>query len=728
MGLSPLDLHRSFRDALKEGKTGIREHSGIFKNRNIFAGIVPDFDPEQYFTTDECETFDRTAQMGYIAAKSAMNDAKIPDTAQRDRIALALGTSHGGRSQMDRFVLQGSDLEQSGMPKRLLVTAAHFQQTSAVISKLDVHGPSATLSNACSSSGAAIACGLEWLLSGKCDYAIVGGADGFSRLTFAGFDALGAMADGPCAPFSEPVGLSLGDGAGFLVLETMEQAEARGATIHAELWGYGLSWDAYHITAPEPSGEGMNRAIQMAVDRAGTPASEIEYVNVHGTGTRSNDLAETVGLLRYFNGSPPPVSATKSQTGHMLGASSVMGVITSVLGMQSDWLPPTSNFTTPRSGCEIDVIPNHSRPKQWSCFMAQSAAFAGANAVVIGGKPKANRVSVKAEDDDIVISGMGVVSPLGCSLDRFADAITQQQSGLRPVSDFDASDCRCQLAGMVTDFNARKLMPTLNLRRVDRIAAYATIAASLSLQHAKLWPLQSRADRTGLIVGVARGAATSYERYLQSVAGEKWESGSAVYFPNLVMSSVGGQVSANLGIKGITSSLVGSTSAGLQALLHAWELFRRNPSQDAVVIVGADEIAPLYYRLFDRLQQLAPTQNGESQFIPYDSSSSGMVLGEGGAALVIERASRVRARGGRILAKLSGSGLTQDAADSDAPSPPVNGFSAPVNLHSRKPKLDRMKSVTFTAQGKDGSLTMRASFAPSMRSLDSVLSPRPSII
>ncbi len=658
-----------FAEVLRNGKTGIRKHSGLLQDKDVWAGLVEDFQPESHFSEIELEEFDRTAQMGYLAAKQAVDDAAFSLQVHSARTALTLGTSHGGRSQFDRFVMDGSDADSADAPNRLLKTAAHYQQTAAVSCKLGVHGPTATLSNACSSSGAAIAYAIELLRSGKCDFAIAGGADGFSRLTYSGFSALGAVSDGPCAPFSEPVGLSLGDGAAFVVLETLEQAEERSAKIYAEIWGYGLSWDAYHITAPEPSGEGMNRAIHMAAQNAGIKRETIDYVNVHGTGTRSNDLAETVGLLRYFEGSPPPVSATKSQTGHMLGASSTVGVISCIIGMSQNWLPPTSNFTTVRSGCELDVVPNQSRPQEWSCFMAQSAAFAGANAVIIGGKPNRNRMQQLFPDDEIVISGIGIVSPIGFGFDAYCKSVREGISGIVPITEFDTSECRCRVAGMVRDFLPRKLMPSINLRRVDRVAAFATIAASMALQDAKRWPLQANAERTGLVVGVCRGAAASYEKYLASVADCQWDKASAIYFPNLVMSSVGGQVSASLGIKGITSSLVGGTAAGLQSLVHAWELFRRNPTQDSVVVLAADELAPFYYRLFDRGGKLASSQpndqsNAHRYFAPYDPDGDGMVLGEGSASFVLERASSVRARGGRIYATLQGSGLTNNASAS----------------------------------------------------------------
>lgn len=647
-----------YTSRLRDGKIGIAKHSDVFEDKTVCAGIVTSFNESGRFSKEQETAYDRTAKMAIDAASEAIRHAAVEPTRLEDRLGLVLGTSHGGRSQLDRFVESGSRIEGPQTSQRLLVTSAHFQQTGAVAAFLSVHGPTVTLSNACSSSGAAIAYAIELLRSGQCDAVVAGGADGFSKLTLSGFTSLGAVSDSPCAPFSEPIGLSLGDGAGFLVLERADDALARGADVHAELWGYGLSWDAYHITAPEPSGEGMVRAMKMAVGQAGVDRQDIGYVNVHGTGTRSNDVAEAVGLRHFFGDDcVPPLSATKSQTGHMLGASSVVGVITSIVGMNGGWLPPTSNYTSPRSGCELDCVPNESRESKYSCFMAQSAAFAGANAVIIGGKPKFSNeaqddIASQDEADSVVVSGMGVVSPLGFTLDDFYKALLESKSGISDVDDPTLSACGCRQAGYVRDYKPRKLMPTLKLRRVDRVASFATIATAFALQNAGRWPVEGDGAETGLVVGVSRGAATSYEKYLASVEGCQWDAASAVYFPNLVMSSVGGQVSSMLGLRGITSSLVGSTAGGLQALVHAYELFRRNPRQEAVVVVATDEIAPLFFKLFDRLGVL---RNGKPD-------SKGMVLGEGAAALVLERESAVTARQGKALARISGYGMTNDAS------------------------------------------------------------------
>ncbi len=644
-----------FSENLKAGRTGIQRHENVFTDRIAWAAIVADFKPEEHFTEAERERFDRTAQMGILAARQAINAAGAVEV-PANRRALVFGTSHGGRSQLDRFVESGNDIEVPGTAERILEKAAHYHQAAAIASTLGVHGPCVTLSNACSSSGAAIAYAMELLRSGQCDWVIAGGADGFSKLTYSGFEALGAMADGPSAPFSDPIGMSLGDGAGFIVLERMADARQRGARIEAELYGWGLSWDAYHITAPEPSGEGMLRAIEMAMHDAGIEKHHIDYINVHGTGTRANDAAESVGLQRYFadtkTGQVPPLSATKSLTGHMLGASSALGVIASIVGMNHNWLPPTANFTTPRPGCELDVIPNVARSGSIRYFIAQSAAFAGANAVVIGGKPdQPTRSPIKHQEDTIVVSGIGVVSPLGCDLKSFSQAIEQGRSGLVSSDEAAFLGQTGFEVGWLRDYQPRKLMPALNLRRVDRVASFATIAASLALKDAGLYPMADGGKRTGLIAAITRGAATSYEKYLESVQGQQWKEASAVYFPNLVMSSVGGQVSSALGIRGLTSSLVGGGAAGLQALAHAIELFKRNDRQDSVIVVAADELSSLFFKLFAR-QGLLKGSSADNQ----------VVLGEGAVAIVLEKQRSASERNLTPYAAITGYGLTHSGS------------------------------------------------------------------
>lgn len=660
------DNYEQFARNLLAGRGGIKQYAHLFPGQLIWAGLSSE--PETITQFDRLDaavlaTLDRTARLAASAMAEALADSGLlaegRSLAADGRMALIMGTSHGGRSQLDRFVESGADADDADNAHRLLESATHQRQTATLASCFGVHGPVVTVSTACSSSGIAIAYGCELLRAGKVDAVVAGGADAFSKLTYAGFDSLGAIADCPCGPFSETIGITLGEGAGFVVLERLEQATARKARIHAELFSHGITWDAHHLTAPEPSGEGMRRAMVHALVKAGATTEQIDYINAHGTGTRANDIAESLAVKRLFGaGTIPPVSATKSFIGHALGASSVIGCLAALAGSEREQLPPTLNFGSQRPGCDLDYVPNQSRAAGIERFMANSAAFGGVNCVLHGGRYRPDGVPASAaRTDTIMITGIGVISPLGHDLDEFTEGLRKGQSGICPIGRFDVDSLQARHAGLVTDFNTRRLMPSVNLRRIDVVTQYATVAASLALGDAGLGLWRQQSERIGLVVGTTRGAVGSFEKYLASVEGCGWQNASAVYFPNLVMSSIGGNVSNILRLQGLASTCLGGVGVGLHALVNGLEFLRREPACDAVVVVAADEINRLYFRLYERLGRLA-TQTDKPRL--YDPAGDGLVLGEGAVALVLQRAAGL-GDGATPYAAIDGYGLTNDA-------------------------------------------------------------------
>ncbi len=189
------------------------------------------------------------------------------------------------------------------------------------------------------------------------------------------------MAPAPISPFSEGIGVSFGEGAGFVVLESLSRARARDARIYGEFLGYGLTGDAHHVTSPHPAGEGLKRAMARCLERAGMEPQQIDYINAHGTGTRDNDTAETQAVAALFNGyTVPPVSSTKSYFGHTLGAAGILEFIVSILAMKEGFIPPTINFETARPGCELDYVPNQPRAGTIRAFVSNSAASGASTA------------------------------------------------------------------------------------------------------------------------------------------------------------------------------------------------------------------------------------------------------------------------------------------------------------------------------------------------------------
>jgi 3-oxoacyl-[acyl-carrier-protein] synthase II len=278
-------------------------------------------------------------------------------------------------------------VKDGGGPASLLVPHQPASVTDLVARHLGAHGPRTTIMTACSSSATAIGYAADRIRLGHVEVALAGGAEGLTRLTYAGFGCLRATAPGdePCRPFdAERKGLTLGEGAAVLVLEDYERARARGAAILAVVAGWGITADAHHMTAPHPEGDGAARAMQMALDDAKLSADAIGYVNAHGTGTPHHDAAETLAVKRIFGARAPsvPVSSIKSMVGHTLGAAGAIEAAASVLSLARGFLPPTVHLRAPDPAFGLDYIPGAARDVAVEALLSNSFAFGGNNTVL----------------------------------------------------------------------------------------------------------------------------------------------------------------------------------------------------------------------------------------------------------------------------------------------------------------------------------------------------------
>jgi 3-oxoacyl-[acyl-carrier-protein] synthase II len=636
------------------------------------AAEIVGYEPSNYFNQPNETSLDRSAQFGILAALQALEHANVKlSDFKPERVALVVGICAGGQTGIDAAALRDGRGRMEDSQK--LFADAQYAQTDAIGDLLGIHGPRITLSTACASSGTALSYAYEVLESGKADLVLAGGADPFSASTYAGFYALGAMAPQPCAPFSEPIGVTFGEGAGFVVLERLDDANRRSTSVYGELAGYGVSADAHHITSPHPAGEGLCRAMQSALSRAGIKREEIDYINAHGTGTRDNDTAETMAIRQLFQGadSIPPVSSTKSYFGHTLGAAGVLEFIVSLLCAREQILPPTLNFVQPRHGCDLDYIPNHVRSGNVRYFLSNSAAFGGVNAVLLGSprlNPQHSRPSRRG--GGVCVTGLGTISSIGLGVEEFAESLRNCRSGFELIDRFDTTRQRAKKAGLVKNLNPKRLAAALDVRRLDALNQYAGVASGLAFRDACLEVKRIPEERLGVVVGLTRGPVSTQKRFMESLEHDGLENLSAKYFPAMVVSTVAGQVAQLLRIKGLSSTVVDGATAGLQALIHAFEILRLDDSLDAIVVVAADEVGSLNFRAFDEAGMLATadTPMGEA-LCPYDGCSAGTILGEGAAALVLERTSSALARGARVYADIKGSGQTADACNSSALEP-----------------------------------------------------------
>lgn len=378
-------------DAIVAGKCGI-ETISLFDPEKFSAKIVSevkDFDPSSIMDGKEVKKADRFIQLGLKAAMEAMEDARFDDDIDRERFGVSSASGIGGLPAIEK----NSVICDTRGPRRI----SPFFIPSALVNMLggfvsiyqNLKGPNLSSVTACAAGTHAIGEAAKTIMVGGADRMLVVGAEsavcGAGVGGFAAMKALSTRNDDPqtsSRPFDKDRdGFVMGEGAGALVLEDLEVAQARGAKIYAELIGFGESGDANHITTPTM--DGPLRAMKAAYRMAGEP--QIDYVNAHGTSTPINDKNETAALKELFGGkeSCPPVSSTKGQIGHCLGAAGSMEAIISIMAMERGIIPPTINYTTPDENCDLDYVPNQAREAELNVVMSNSFGFGGTNGVVI---------------------------------------------------------------------------------------------------------------------------------------------------------------------------------------------------------------------------------------------------------------------------------------------------------------------------------------------------------
>lgn len=387
--VSPIGLNVSeFRKNLFAGKSGIESVGFTYRNSEVRfpAAAVKDFNVENWLDPKKASLLDRFAQFAVAAAKQAMDDSGLVLTPElAERTAVITGTGVGGQNTLEESYMKL--LDEKSSPRvhpftipRLMANAGSSQISMAT----GITGPGFTVASACASAIHAMGVTLHMLRSGFIDAAITGGSE--SCLTFGtlkGWEALRVMAPDVCRPFSKDrAGMVLGEGAGMFVLETLENAQARGAKIYAEFVGFGMSSDAKDITTPDA--KGAARAVENAIRDAGIQPTDVDYINAHGTGTRINDLTETAVLHHVFgpHAKKLAVSASKSMFGHALGAAGALEMLATILAVTDDMAPPTLNYLGLDPECDLDYVPNIARPMKVNIALNNSFAFGGLNAVV----------------------------------------------------------------------------------------------------------------------------------------------------------------------------------------------------------------------------------------------------------------------------------------------------------------------------------------------------------
>ncbi len=395
--ISPIGIGvEKFWKSLLEGKSGIRPitHFDASQFDCQICGDVPDFNPLDHFTTKEARHLARFVQFAVAASNEAIRNANLDlKNIDLDRAGVLIGSGIGSietiEDEFRKYLEKGpSRISPFFIPKIIINEASG--QVSIVTG---LRGPNTCVATACATATNGIGDAARFIQYGDADVMVAGGTESATTiLGLGGFCALKALTKRNHEPekASRPFDLNrdgfvMAEGAGITVLESLEHAKARGAKILAELVGYGRTGDAFHITAPESTGAGAAKAMELAIKDAGLKPQDISYINAHGTSTGLNDKVETMAIKRVFGSyaKKVPVSSTKSMTGHLLGAAGGVEFAASILAIRDQIAPATINYETPDPDCDLDYIPNHARKMNITSVMSNSLGFGGHNAVVI---------------------------------------------------------------------------------------------------------------------------------------------------------------------------------------------------------------------------------------------------------------------------------------------------------------------------------------------------------
>jgi 3-oxoacyl-[acyl-carrier-protein] synthase II len=374
-----------FWENLLKGKSGISPVSS-FDTSNHFThngGEVKNFKPEEFIPKEKLPLLSRASQLAIAAAKLSIKDANLSNAyISKMNVGTCIGITSGATQVIEHIDDKLINNEELGED---LIRQLPVHSTPAIIAKeLNLEGPNLIFSTACAAGNYAIGYGYDLIRSHRADVVLAGGSDPFSRIAFTGFNQLSAVAPEKCQPFdNNRKGMMVAEGAGILVLESLENVLKKKAHIYAEILGYGLSCDAYHIT--QPSVGGVSQCMIKALRESGIKGEQIDYISAHGTGTPANDRTECAAIKEVFGNryKQIPVSSIKSMIGHTMGAASALEAVTCALVIKNDIIPPTVNYETPDPECDIDCVPNQARKQTVNIALNNSYAFGGNNACLV---------------------------------------------------------------------------------------------------------------------------------------------------------------------------------------------------------------------------------------------------------------------------------------------------------------------------------------------------------
>lgn len=626
-------------------KNALGSVSGIHKTTsvdtvNCYADLAAEVKCDTLDNIDAPSEKDRVSKLCIKAATEALNDAGLKNFSDSQRASVIIGSCVGGVLSIERYHQGGRNSTE--IPKMPIASIA-----SQVAETCGAGGIVTNVANACAAGTISIALACDLIRSGRADIVVAGGADSFASVPYSGFLSLHALDENGCSPFNRCNGITLGEGAGVVIVESYAHAKARGAKEYCEVLGSGVTSDAHHITAPREDALCLIEAMDRAVKNSGISKADIGYVNAHGTGTGKNDNAEMTAFLKFFATENPTVSvsSTKVLTGHCLGAAGAIEAVFSIKALTTNTVLPTFPYTKEDSDAlkqkvgNMDFVQNIPHAKSLKCVMSNNVAFGGTNASIIFSKEKGCVSTQNAKSKKIAVTGLGVVCPLGNSKQNYIDAVNA-----------NAKPANVSVHSTISLSDYKELgIKMAFYRKLDNLGQLQTVSGMRALQDANFKVTDENAKEIGIIVGTSEGGLGATYDFEELIAQGGNANGSAFKFPHTVYNAAGGYLSICSGIKGYGVTITTGPLSGLDSIGYSMNVIH-DAQENAMMATGTDENIPIITEFAQKLNILA------NDIVAPFSESNGFVLGDGSVSILLEENSYAVLRGAHIYCYALGYG------------------------------------------------------------------------
>jgi len=644
------DTVEHFWQSIVAGKDAFKPIS-LFSVEDHRTQIAAEIGKDHFYKPSRVEEkiLSRADSLALAAAAEALNHAHLLDPETNSvlyphRTGIIVGTAAGGILGLEQYFRNRHTKQVIDSAHSLLSSFCLSSMATNITCEFSITGKRMTVATVCSSSGLALAAAKEIIEAGELDYVLVVGAETLSEVTHAGFNILRSVAPQHCQPFdANRKGLVLGEGGGAIVIERVGINNRSKVPSIAYFNGYGLMTDLHHFTAPHPEGEAISETIELALTDAGVTPVEIDYVNAHGTGTALNDIAETKGLKKTFgpHAQKISISSIKSMIGHTMGAASIFEAIATALSLNRDLVPPTAHLTTPDPECDLDYTPVVSKKRNLRSAISNSFAFGGSNISLVFQRDPGENVSDQSAAETFpipVITGIGVVTPLGVGKEAFTKSIKNKTSGITPLKVL-GDEWEVFSGGLVDMERVRGKIPVKVRRRLNKQGAFLFASINEAIQDAGL--SQQMNDQTAYVYGSAFGCSQNVHRFYTQLLEDGPKFTSPQEFGFSVTNAPPSLVSQMMGQKGPIWVVV-ADEASWDASLHYGAMLIKKGKVDRVVVSAAEEISSSVLAIHHELGML---KKGDEK---------GLVLGEGAVSVVLESDHSAIQRGAEVYGTLVG--------------------------------------------------------------------------